>query len=95
VPRFETVQQVMAAIDDYAIPLVLFRPNSSDNTSWHHVDQVAEAARLDPPRWQELFRVTSVDPAVVLFSIRGNETKPLEAKQLTTLSAPRSLGAAE
>jgi hypothetical protein len=95
VPRFETAEQVMAAIDDYAIPLVLFRPNSSDSTPWLHVDQVAEAARLDPVRWQELFRVTSVDPAVVLFGIRGNENKPLEAKRLMTLSAPKSLGAAE
>jgi hypothetical protein len=95
VPRFKTVRQVAAAIDDYAIPLVLFRPNVPGRLSWLHVNQVAEAARLDPARWQELFRVTNIDPAVVLFEIRGNENKPLEAKRLTALSAPRALGAAK
>jgi hypothetical protein len=95
VPRFETVQQVMTAIDDYTIPLVLLRPNFPGSTPWLHVNQVAEAARLYPARWQELLRVDSVDPAVVLFEINGNETKPLEAKRLMALSAPKSLEAAK
>lgn len=95
VPRFKTAQQAMAAIDDYAIPFVLFRRNPSGSGPWLHVNQVAEAAQLDPARWQELFRVTGVDPAVVLFGIRGNENKLLETKRLMALSAPKSLGAAQ
>ena len=95
VPRFKTARQVVAAIDSYAIPLVLFRPNVPGSLSWLHVNQVVEAARLDPARWREVVRVTAADPAVVLFEIRGNENKPLEAKRLLALSAPRALGASE
>jgi hypothetical protein len=90
VARFKTVSEVTAAIDDYAIPLVLFRMNFPGAVPWGHVDQVAGAIESDPTRWQQLYRSTEVNPPVMLFEARGNESKPMDEKRLLTLTAPRS-----
>ena len=90
VARFKTVSEVTAAIDDYAIPLVLFRTNFPGAVPWSHVDQVAEAIETDPARWQQLYRSTDVNPPVMLFEVRGNERKPMDQKRLLTLTAPKS-----
>ena len=90
-PRFETVKQVMTMIDNYAIPLVLFHPNFPHGTPWLHVTQVAEAARLDPARWQEMFHVPSINSDIILYGIRGNDNRPFEPQRLMSLSAPSRL----
>ncbi len=95
VPRFKTAQEVMTAIDEYAIPLVLYRPDFPHGAPWLHVRQVADAARQDPARWHELFRVTSLDSAIILYEILGNERKSLESGRLMELSAPKALGSAD
>jgi hypothetical protein len=92
-PRFDTVEQVMAAIDDYAIPLVLFHPDFPHSSPWLHTTQVADAAHLAAPRWAEILRVPSIDSEIRLYRIHGNDDQRLDAKRLMALSAPKALSA--
>ena len=89
-PRFDTVAEVMAAIDAYQIPLVLFR---SDNSAgeWKHVSQVAEAMKLYPDRWEVVDRIEGHGPPVLLLRVRGNADKSADLDHLAALTAPRSL----
>lgn len=91
-PRYQTPQDVAAAIDDYAIPLVLYRANAATNADWQHLQQIAEARRLDPARWDEIYADMSVRPKISLYRLEGNDAKRADAKRLTDLSAPSSLG---
>lgn len=92
VPRFQTPQEAVAAIDDYAIPLVLYRANTATNADWLHLRQIADAQRLDPGHWDEIYRDVSVRPALSLYRLTGNDAKPADAGRLMALSAPSSLG---
>jgi len=94
-PRFQTSQEVMAAIDDYAIPLVLYRPNAATNANWRHLQQIADAQRSEPERWDEIYRDLGVHPSVALYRLVGNDARATDAKRLTALSAPSKLGAGD
>ena len=89
-PRFKTAEEVMREIDDYDIPLVLFR---SDPTAkaWAHIGQVQEAQRLYPERWELIFRNREASPEISLYRIRGNAGKTGDLMKLLALSAPQSL----
>jgi hypothetical protein len=89
-PRFATPQAVMAAIDDYAIPLVILRTRDGGD-EWAHVDQVAEAARLFPDRWELIWQAARPGYAVRLFRIKDNATHIAEFARLRELSAPQHL----
>jgi len=90
-PRFATPAQVMAAIDEYRIPLVLFRPDNGVG-EWEHVRQVAEAMKLYPDRWDVIDRIEGHGQPVLVLRVRGNADKPADLKNLARLTAPRSLG---
>ncbi len=87
VPRFATPAEAMAAVDSYAIPLVLLQLNPG-NTSWRHIAQLADARRAAPERWQLVWQ----NEKLALFRIRGNDTRVADTARLAALSAPRSLG---
>jgi hypothetical protein len=89
-PLFQTPEQVMAQIDEFAIPLVLFRSTGKAG-EWAHLQQIGEAQPLYPDRWQLVYR--SLNPAgnIFLFRIRGNDAKTADLAKLAALSAPRSL----
>jgi hypothetical protein len=89
-PRFETPAEVMAAIDDYAIPLVLVSARN-DNKQWTHLRQIAQAQQLYPDRWELIYRDTRASPEVLLFRIRGNDNRNADFARLTALSGPRAL----
>jgi hypothetical protein len=89
-PRFETPAEVMAAIDDYAIPLVLVSARN-DNKQWAHLRQIAQAQQLYPDRWELIYRDKHVSPEVLLFRIRGNDSRSADLAKLTALSAPQAL----
>jgi hypothetical protein len=89
-PRFDTATEVMAAIDAYRIPLVLFRSDGSAG-EWKHVRQVAEAMKLYPDRWEVVDRIEGHGPPVLLLRVRGNADKPADLDHLAALTAPRSL----
>jgi hypothetical protein len=89
-PKFETPAEVMAAIDDYAIPLVLVSaPN--DDRQWAHLRQIAQAQELYPDRWELIYRDAHASPEVLLFRIRGNDNRNADLTKLTALSKPRAL----
>jgi len=90
VPRFETPEQVMAAIDEYSIPLVLFHTDNG-RKPWTHVAQIAAARRLYPERWQLISGDEQSPDSVLLFRIRGNDAKPADTVKLSALSAPKAL----
>ena len=90
-PRYASAAEVMAAIDAYAVPFVLLRAKPAGN-AWRHLDQVQDAIRMAPDRWQELWRREAGGETVRLFRIRGNDTRAADAGRLMSLSAPRSLG---
>jgi hypothetical protein len=92
-PRYQTTAQVMAAIDAYRIPLVLFRSDGRPD-EWAHVRQVAAAAAADPARWQVIWRGDTDGHPVVLYRIAGNADQGADTQRLTALSAPRALGGA-
>ena len=79
----------MAQIDEFAIPLVLFRSTGKAG-EWAHLQQIREAQALYPDRWQLVYQ--SLNPAgnIFLFRIRGND-KAADLAKLAALSAPRSL----
>jgi len=89
-PRFASPQDVMAAIDDYAIPLVILRTLEGGD-EWAHVDQVAQAARLFPDRWELLWHDSEPGYMVQLFRIKDNATRSGELARLQALSAPQHL----
>lgn len=89
-PRFDTAAEVMAAIDAYHIPLVLFRTDGSPG-EWAHVRQVAEAMKLYPDRWEVVDRIEGHGPPVLLLRVRGNADKLADLAHLAELTAPRSL----
>jgi hypothetical protein len=89
VPRFQTAEQVMAAIDDYAIPFVI-RSDRIGKREWAHLGQLDEARALYPDRWELIYRDASVSPEVLLFRIRGNQGKKADIARLLKLSAPHS-----
>ena len=91
VPRFQTVGQVMHAIDEYRIPLVLFASNGKP-TEWQHVRQVAAAAASYPDRWQVLWRTQADGRQVILYRIAGNAAHAAPVQRLLELSAPHALG---
>ncbi len=89
-PRFHAPGEVMAAIDDYAIPLVLVRGLPGHNP-WLHIDQVEQARALQPDRWELLYRGDADGIPVELFRIRGNAGRNADIDRLRALSAPRAL----
>jgi hypothetical protein len=89
-PKFETPAEVMAAIDDYAIPLVLVSARNDDK-QWAHLRQVAQAQQLYPDRWELIYRDAHASPEVLLFRIRGNDNRNADFAKLTALSGPRAL----
>lgn len=89
-PRYASSQEVMAAIDAYAIPLVILRTQDGGG-DWAHVDQVAEAVRLFPDRWELVWREAGPGYEVRLLRIKDNAAKPGEIARLRALSAPQHL----
>jgi hypothetical protein len=89
-PRYDTPAAVMAAIDAYAIPLVLVRTQAAGN-KYTHIDQVMAASRQWPERWSRLYRSDSNGVVVEVFQIGGNDTKQDDPAKLEALAAPRGL----
>ncbi len=89
-PRFTTPEQVMAAIDEFRIPLVLFRSDGGAD-EWAHVRQIAEAIRLYPNRWEVVDRIEAPGAPVLVLRVRGNTEQPADLRRLAELTAPRSL----
>jgi len=90
VPRFASAAGVMAAIDEYAIPFVLYRAGGSVG-EWAHLRQIAEARTRFPDRWELIYQDSRASPEIVVFRVRGNETKAIDAAKVMALSAPRGL----
>jgi hypothetical protein len=89
-PRYASPQEVMAAIDAYAIPLVILRTRDGGD-EWAHVGQVAEAARLFPDQWELLWHDAGPGYEVRLFRIKANAARLAEFSRLRDLSAPQHL----
>ncbi len=89
-PRFADPAEVMAEIDRYAIPLVLFRKRGDDD-DWAHLDQVEAARALDPARWELIYRDAEHGPEILLFRLRGNVEQGADDAALKALSAPNAL----
>ena len=80
----------MAAIDSYAIPLVLLR-NVTGQNKWRHIDQVEQARARQPDRWELLYRTGPANATIDLYRIRGNADLKADVDRLTALSAPHGL----
>jgi hypothetical protein len=88
--RYATPQEVMAAIDDYAIPLVILRTRDGGD-EWAHVGQMAEATRMFPERWELIWQAAEPGYEVRLFRVKDNAGRIAEFARLRELSAPRHL----
>jgi hypothetical protein len=92
VPKYQNAADLMAAIDEYRIPLVLFRSDGSAG-EWEHVRQTEEAIRQYPNRWQLIGRVERPGQSpVLLYRVRGNSDLHADLPRLAALSAPHALG---
>jgi hypothetical protein len=90
VPRFRNAQEVMAQIDRFAIPLVLFRSGTTAG-QWAHLRQIQQARVLYPNRWKLVSEIPNRAGNILLFRIRGNDTRAADVSELLKLSAPRAL----
>jgi len=90
-PRFATASAVMAEIDRYKIPLVLFR-DSGTQANWIHLRQIQEARELFSNRWELVYADRSHPSGIYLFRIKGNERKKIDAAAVAAISAPKTLG---
>jgi hypothetical protein len=88
-PRFKTAEEIMREIDNYDIPLVLFRSDPTVS-AWAHIGLAQEAQRLYPDRWELIYRNREASPEISLYRIRGNARKTADLKKLLALSAPQS-----
>lgn len=87
VPRYETANEVAAAIRTYRIPLLLLRdPNRPGE--WAHIKQVADLVDRDPAQYQLVWRGVGGK----LYAVTENIGRPGEGTLLTELSAPHALG---
>jgi hypothetical protein len=89
-PRFASPQEVMAAIDAFAIPLVILRTREGGD-AWAHIGQVDEAARLFPDRWELIWHAAEPGYEVRLFRIKDNAARIAAVAKLRELSAPQRL----
>jgi hypothetical protein len=89
-PRYATPQAVMAAIDAYAIPLVILRTQDSGD-EWAHVGQVAEVARIFAEQWELIWHDAGPGYEVRLFRIKDNAARIAAFSKLRELSAPQHL----
>ena len=80
----------MAALDSYAVPLVLFQEDPS-SLAWAHIRQVEEARRIDPGRWTLVYRDSQSSPATEVLLVQPNYKMEADVKKLSVLSAPRAL----
>ena len=95
-PRFRTPEEVMAVIDKYRIPLVLFRADESDSefahiTEFAHIQQISEALRRYPDRWEALYESDASGAKVAIYRIRRNGEQVADQKQLYQLNAPHAV----
>jgi hypothetical protein len=90
VPRFNSPQEIMEAIDDYNIPFVLVRGTETGN-EWRHVDQVNQARKLFPERWKPVYESERDGVKVALYRIVGNDRASADIVRLIELSAPKNL----
>ena len=96
-PRWRTPQEVMAALDDYAIPLVLFRRHIADHRrglvqrDLGHIRQLAAAMTMFPERWELIYRDDGTDPEILVFRVRGNFGRPIDVAKLLAVTAPKGL----
>ena len=90
IPRFQTVAEVMGAIDEYNIPLILLR-NDGNPKNWEHIRRIEQAMVLFPERFQVISKLEGKETPIRLVRVRGNETKPADIDKLLALSAPRAL----
>lgn len=90
VPRFAHVRQVIAAIDHYGIPLLVFRDDKQPH-AWAHIRQVREAALREGARWQVVVRTGPASNPVIIMRLRENNHRKADPRALVRLSGPRAL----
>jgi hypothetical protein len=89
-PRFADVRGVMAEIDRYKIPFVLFR-NSGMQKTWLHLAQIQEARALYPGRWKLIYRDTNHSAGIFLFRIKENVGQKMDEPMIAALNAAKGL----
>lgn len=89
-PRFGSAAAVMAQINRYKIPLVLFT-KSQKRSNWTHLRQIEEAQRLYPSRWQLLYADRRHAPEILLYRISGNYVEKADKAAVGALSMPHAL----
>ena len=95
-PRFRTPEEVMAVIDKYRIPLVLFRTDESGSefahiTEFAHIQQISEARRRYPDRWETLYESDASGAKVALYRVRRDGEQMADQEQLYQLNAPHAV----
>jgi hypothetical protein len=89
-PRFATASAVMAEIDRYKIPLVLYR-DSGTQANWIHLRQIQEAKELFPNRWELVYADHSHPWGIYLFRIKGNDHEKSDPAVIAAISTPKGL----
>jgi hypothetical protein len=89
-PRFATASAVMAEIDRYKIPLVLYR-DSGTQANWIHLRQIQEAKELFPNRWELVYVDHSRPWGIYLFRIKGNDHETIDPAVIAAISTPKGL----
>jgi len=88
-PRYHAIADIMAAIDDYAIPLVLLRTDHHAE-EWTHLQQIRDAIQRYPNRWERIWQGEDATP-VALYRVIGNGKAVTDVARLVALSGPHAL----
>ena len=88
--RFKNPRDALNAVDQYAIPLILVRREWARD-EWAHIAQIDDARKLQPERWNVIYRKDTATTSVILYELADNDKRKLDVHRLKKLTGPREL----
>ena len=89
-PRFAQPEELLREIENYGIPIVVFR-RSRFGPDWEHLEQFETLLRSHPNRWEQIGQTGAAELTTTIYRVRGNEDRKADESMLRRLSGPRAL----
>jgi hypothetical protein len=89
--RFQSPVEVMAAIDDYAIPFVVLSSTDRGAPNRAQLAQIDRVREAYPDRWELVERINEAGSDILIYRISGNQNKQADVTKLLALASPKAL----